>query len=123
MTTTSEHQPSGRKKTKYDQSLPFKSNISKFEDLFTPEGLDREFKMTKFGANGNVTTDSRKKMALVCSDLRKAFIQSVLSGLNISYSSGTNKPELLRQLTDSATLIWMLLNANKYHSAGLQTSA
>ena len=122
MTPISEHQTSGLKKIKYEHPSPFKSDISKFKDLFTPKGLDREFKMTKSGANGNVTTDLRKKMALVCCNLRKAFIQLVFSGLNILYASGANKPELLKQLTDAAMLIWMLLNANKYHSAELKKS-
>ena len=68
---TSEPHSSSRKKIRHDQSSPFKSNISKFLDLFTPEGLNKEFKMTKSAMNGNATTDLKKKMAIVCYDLKE----------------------------------------------------
>ena len=111
-----------RKKIRYDQFSPFKSSISKFEDLFTPEGLDKEFKMTKSAVNGNATTDPGKRIAIVVYDLKKVFIQTVLSSLNVLYASGANKPELVKLLTHAATLVWMLLNTPSYHSAELKKS-
>ena len=99
----------------------FKSNVSRFEELFTPEGLDKEFKITKSAVN-NATTYPRKKIAIVVSDLKKVSIQTVLSSLNVSYASSANKPELVKLLTDAATLVWMLLNKPSYHSAELKKS-
>ena len=92
-TSTSEHDALSHKKMKREQSSLFKSNMSRFEELFTPEGLDKEFKMTRSAVNGNATPDPGKKIAMVVSDLKKASIQTVLSSLNVEYASSANKPE------------------------------
>jgi len=96
--------------------------MSRFKELFTPGGLNKEFKMTRTAANGNATTDPGKKIAMVVSDLKKVSIQAVLSSLNVWYASSANKPELVKLLTDAATLVWMLLNTPSYHSAELKKS-
>ena len=121
-TLTSEHDALSHKKMKQEQTSLFKSDVSRFEELFTLEGLDKEFKMTRSAVNGNATTDPGKKIAIVVSDLKKASIQTVLSSLNVSYASSANKPELVKLLTDAATLVWMLLNTPSYHSAELKKS-
>ena len=121
-TSTSEHDALSHKKMKQEQTSLFKSDMSRFEELFTPEGLDKEFKMTRSAVNGNATTDPGKKIAIVVSDLKKVSIQTVLSSLNVWYASSANKPELVKLLTDAATLVWMLLNTPSYHSAELKKS-
>ena len=121
-TPTSEHDSLSHKKMKQEQTSLFKSNVSRFEELFTPEGLDKEFKMTRSAVNGNATTDHGKKIAIVVSDLKKVSIQTVLSSLNVWYASNANKPQLVKLLTDAATLVWMLLNKPSYHSVELKKS-
>merc|ERR1712197_152650 len=121
-TSTSEHDALSHKKMKQEQTSLLKSNMLRFEELFTPEGLDKEFKMTRSAVNGNATTDPGKKIAMVVSDLKKASIQTVLSSLNVGYTSSANKPELVKLLTHTATLVWMLLNTTSYHSAKLKKS-
>ena len=64
-TPTSEHDSLSHKKMKQEQPSLFKSDISRFKELFTPEGLDKEFKMTKSAVNGNATTDPGKRIAIV----------------------------------------------------------
>merc|ERR1712155_144333 len=64
-TSTSEHDALSHKKMKQEQTFLFKSNVSTFEELFTPEGLDKEFKLTRSAVNGNGTTDPWKKIAIM----------------------------------------------------------
>ena len=83
LTMTSEQNTPCRKKAKSDQSSPFKSDISSIEELFTPQGLEKEFQMTKAANQCNPTTDPKKKIAIVCKDMKKSLLQLILNELNI----------------------------------------